>query len=466
MTTPAEIPLTPVIQNVIDTVSDKNRLAAGMRACETRRSDFASEREMRLAGIAMIPGARELMDEALTTVWEKNTGDIKNSGDYRQREIVIGAGYSAAVYCAIRVRMGFPKPVVLELNGPEQVGGAFAYSLHPVFRLNSRSRPGPVGLPDQDKALNYLPGGLLQPAMIFSEEYPTNADLAWLIRLTLAQYAIVIPGVTVTALSAMLGNSVRVTTNQGVVTPGRVIDARGTGTELATGQADNNRILTFRQYMARMGGMFPLRGVQQVAIVGGGNGGLCAAESVLGIAPGHTSVTGLDYPVRADLYATSIDGRTCDNFRTGSRGRYIRLAQALEGNVSQPTTRLRVISQRGYVTPLPDGALVGDRTYDLAILATGSLLDVLGTDFAYLPVRRSLNGGIERAGVPARGAAAIAAQAVPYPVFRIGAAADIEFSPSEVEAGIAEIPQNKISMFRNGPRIAALAMALPALPAS
>lgn len=450
--TPAA-PLNPVIQSVIDKVIDRKRLSAGIDACETRRGDFANIREMQLTGLAMIPEARQLMSDTLTETWGNSTGrSFPESATVRQREVVIGSGFSAAVYCANRVKMGFPKPLVLEQHSADRVGGAFAMSLNPVFRLNSRSRPGTVGLPDQDKALNYLPGGLLQPAMVSSEEYPTNADMAWLIRLTLAQYAVVYPDVTVTGI-APHGEKIEIklTTSAGEITPGRLLDARGTGTEFAEKEANGTTILTFSQFMARMGGMFPLRGMQQFAIVGGGNSGLCTAESALGIAPGHTSAIGLDYVRRVDLYAPRIDGRSCDDFRQAQRGRYIRLAQYLAGNVSNPSTRLQVLRQSGYATPMPDGALVNDRTYDMAVLATGSALTSLNDPFSYRPVRRR----------PAD--STLAVKAVPFECYRIGVAAGIEFSEAEISSGIADNPANQVAMFRNGPRIAALAAMLPGL---
>jgi hypothetical protein len=194
--------------------------------------------------------------------------------------------------------------------------------------------------------------------------------------------------------------------------------------------------------------------MQQVAVIGGGNSGLCAAESALGIAPGNTSVIGLDYVSQLDLYATTIDGRTCSAFRSAQRGRYIRLAQFLDGNVSNPSTRLRVMGQLGYASALPDGVLVNDRTYDMAVLCTGYKRPRLpGDDLSYFSVTSSSsgNGGV------------LAKAATPFESYRIGVAADIAFSGAEFDSGIASIPANRVSMFRNGPRTAALAAMLPAV---
>jgi hypothetical protein len=440
-------------------------MAEGIRACRERENDFASEQEMRLAGIAMVPEARKLMNDRLTAYWEDYPNNL--FGEFARREVIIGAGFHAAVYAANRVRAGFPRPVVLEQASAEQVGGAFAVSPNPVFRLNSRNRPGPAGLPDQDKALNYLPGGLIQPAMLTSEEYPTNADMAWVIRLALAQYADVYRGVTVTGLrpDGYSGRRVTVLTRDGNIKPGRVIDARGLGTENGSKQADGKRVLTFSQLMARMGGTFPLRGMQQVAVIGAGNSGLCAVESLLGLAPGNSSAIGLDYVQRVDLYTSgTIDGSTCETFRAGSRGRYIRIAQFLDGNVSNPSTRLRVMSDTGYVTPLPDGAIVNDRTYDMAVLCTGSERPGLNDELTYFSMRQSQdgNGGLAEANSSDR-STLLTTQAVPYASFRIGVAANLPFSRAEENAQVSANPANRMAMFRLAPRTAALAAILPGL---
>jgi hypothetical protein len=447
------IPLSPVIREVIEEVMDKKRMREGIDACITRSGDFGSVTEMRLAGIAMVPEARQLMSDRLTAYWDGRRFPVDIVGDYDTREILVGAGFHTAAYCASRVAMGFPKPVVLERGTPEQVGGAFAVSLKPVFRLNSRNRPGTVGLPDQDKALNYLPGGLLQPSMVTSEEYPTNADMAWLIRLTLMQYANVYPGVTVTDIGGGRGDyGARLSTSSGNVAVGRVLDARGTGDEKDS-EAGSERMLTFSQLMTRMGTMFPLRGMRQVAVIGSGDSAKCAVESLLGIAPGNSSAIGLDYTDRVDWYTGGqIDGRTCSEFRDNQRGRYIRIAQYLEGNISNPSTRLRVMSTKGYPVPLPDGVIVNERTYDLAVTCTGSerpsLNDSAG--FSYFKVQRRQGQGT-----------ILAQQAAPVQAYRIGPAAGIEFSEAETAAGVGEIPANRVAMFRLAPRTAALAAMLP-----
>jgi hypothetical protein len=89
---------------------------------------------------------------------------LSDSGS--DREVIIGAGFHAAVYAATRVLSGFPKPLVVERG--HRAGGTFAMTDRPTFYLNSRNRPGGGGLAgDQGTSLNYLPVlSALMPCLI------------------------------------------------------------------------------------------------------------------------------------------------------------------------------------------------------------------------------------------------------------------------------------------------------------
>lgn len=448
---PAEPVVTKLLNEVMADRRDDRRLSAGVRACRTRSTDFSSIQQSRLAGLAMIPETRDMLTRKLTAWWDNQVLDTGSASSYYgERELVIGGGLHAAIYAACRVRAGHAPPIVVEAGNAERIGGAFAVSLAPVFRLNSRSRPGQAGLPDQDKALNSIPGGMLQPAMVSSEEYMDNALMAWLIRLTLAQNADVYPNTRVETIRVSSFGGMTVETNAGTLVVARVIDARGSGNPTGFSK-ESPHILTFEQLMQRMGRMFPLRGMRQVAVIGGGDSARCAVESLLGIAPNNTSAVGLDYVNQVDWYTElPVNGSNCDDFRNAQRGRYIRLAQYLEGNASNPSTRLRVMRARGYATPMPDGALVNARTYDAAIECTGLALPQLDDNLAYYPYS-SLSDN----------ATPLGRKAPPYESYRVGPAANLSFSEAELEAGIARLPATtRIAMFRLAPRTAAMATML------
>src|SRR5204862_584853 len=104
--------------------------------------------------------------------------------------------FHAAVYSAVRVLTGYPRPLVLERS--QRPGGTFAMTGRPTFYLNSRNRPGTAGLAgDQGASLNYLPGAPIQAANVSMTEYQANTDMAFVIRLALAQYAEVVTNTNV-----------------------------------------------------------------------------------------------------------------------------------------------------------------------------------------------------------------------------------------------------------------------------
>src|SRR5207248_4332190 len=194
-----------------------------------REAEFPSRLAAQLTGIALDPSGREYADRVLDAYWSdeprrQDTLRASNTG----REVIIGSGFHAAVYAAIRVLSGYPKPLVLERN--ERAGGTFAMTARPTFYLNSRNRAGSAGLAgDQGAALNYLPGAPIQAANVSMVEYQPNTDIAFVIRLALAQYADVVTKAN--ALSVARGGpGVEIEIEgRAALLAGRVIDARGLG---------------------------------------------------------------------------------------------------------------------------------------------------------------------------------------------------------------------------------------------
>jgi hypothetical protein len=441
------------VASAIDDISDRT-FSYGMEMMAERRGEFPDDLAMKLAGIAMVPAARQAFDDYLSAYW---TGrQLPGFTDYAKSEVVIGDGLHAAIYCAARAAMGYSKPYVLGKSLAENTGGAFAVGGgKPVFWLNSRSRAGGQGSPDQGVSLNYLPGAPVQPDQITPGEYSTNADVRFAVRAALAQHAMVIPGSEVTDLnqSSSAPTCWDVTFGDRTETFGRVLDMRGIGTPVFDG-SNGSTVITFAEFMTRMAGTFPLRGLQRVAVIGGGDSAKCAAESLLGIAPAtHMSATALDYVGKVDWYAGDdvITTGGCMSWRDG-RGRYIRLGQYLPGNVSQPSPRLQMFTQRVTPTPLAGGTvLIGERSYDLAVVCTGSVLPPLGGygTGSFTPYR--VNG------------AAIARSLSEFEVYRAGPAAALGFSSAEIDSGVASNPANSVAIFRNAPRTYALGSVLPSL---
>ncbi|MBG0568219.1 hypothetical protein [Actinoplanes aureus] len=433
------------------TVASTPAAAEGMRVMTERAADFEHPLAAQLTGIALDPAGRELADRFLDTYWsdDQRQRDILAAAD-DDREVIIGSGYHAAVYAATRVRAGHRRPLVLERD--RRVGGTFAMTTRPVFYLNSRNRPGGPGLAgDLGANLNFLPGAPIQAANVSTAEYPTNTDMAFVIRLALAQYADVVPNAKVTAVGEYDGERMDLDIDgHRTLSPRRVIDARGLGDPDGENVANGTTIVTFGQFMQRMAGIWPLRDLRRVAVLGGGDSGKCAVESLLGIAPQpFMAAAALDRVDRIDWYAEQLP-TSCGDWQRDIRGRYQAIGRHLRADRSG-VQRLTVLPRRAQVVDLPGMALIDGRGYDLVVLCTGAkepFIQGLG-DISGCMLKIVSGAGI------------VAREYYDRPVFRVGPHAQLPFSPQEYDEGIAELPGNAVAMFRLGSKTAALAATLP-----
>ncbi|MCY1141519.1 hypothetical protein OWR29_26275 [Actinoplanes sp. Pm04-4] len=442
-------PFTP-IANLLAAVAATPSAAGGMRMINERAAEFPNRLAAQLTGIALDPAGRELAERFLDDYWsdgDRQQNLLDAAGE--DREVIIGSGYHAAVYAATRVLAGHPRPLVLERD--QRVGGTFAMTAQPVFTLNSRNRPGgpgPAG--DLGASLNFLPGAPIQAASVSAAEYQTNSDMAFVIRLTLAQAADVVPAATVTAVDVN-GEGLELDLDGRYSVPARrVIDARGLGDPEDQHLANGTTILTFPQFMHRMAGTWPLRGLRRVAVLGGGDAGKCAVESLLGIAPQPAmTAAALDRVDRVDWYADRLP-ISCEQWREDTRGRYLAIGAHLRPDRSG-SRRLIVLPRRATVADLPGLALIEGRGYDLAVLCTGSKETLIP----------GLGGVADCGTYTVAGAGPVAQKYVDRPAFRIGPHAQLPFSEQEFIDGIAEQPGNAAAMFRLSGKTAALAATLP-----
>jgi hypothetical protein len=431
-----------ILSDAMTSIALDPTLGRGIATLRPRTAEFASETEMMLAGIAAVPEARRLADRRLDAFWADAIIERVEEAD----EVVIGAGPHAAVYCAARVLMGFPKPTVIERG---RVGGAFAASFDPSFWLNSRNRPGRLGFPGEGLALNYLPGALVQPASLSSDEFQDNTKVSFPVRTTLAKYANVRKA-TVVAVDLSQGErAFRIELDNGAeVYCDRALDARGLGDPFGAALANGTTIVTFAQLMARMDTAFPLRRLDRVAVVGSGDAARCSVESFLGIAPASQfSVATLDFVRAIDWYGPGLP-LTSAAWRDVERGRYQAIGSSLRA-VGLGRERLRVIDEFGVASPALGQAYVNERLYDLVVLATGSTLPSLpgvfdepSFRFGSEPAVAQRYGGVE--------------------AYRIGAAAAFGFSSRESEQPFASIGANTRALFRNIGRTGALGTRLAA----
>jgi len=439
------------IESLLTAIAVNQGAAEGMRAMMQRESDFPSPLAAKLTGIALDPSGRLVADQVLDAYWsdQARQQDTLNQAS-TDREVIIGGGFHAAVYAATRVRSGYPKPLVLERNQP--VGGTFAMTARPTFYLNSRNRPGNPGLAgDQRASLNYLPGALIQAANVSMTEYQTNTDLAFVIRVTLAQFADVVTNANVVSVASD-GPGVEIQIRgRGPLRAGRIIDARGLGDPTSQDLANGTTILTFGQFMARMAGMWPLRGLRRVAVIGGGDSAKCTVESFLGIAPQpFMAAAALDNVERIDWYADQLPA-TCEDWQQQIRGRYQAIGRYLRPD-RFGARRLSVLNRRAQPVALPDAGLVDGRTYDLVITCTGNReTDIDGLNL----------GAFDE--YPIAGGTVVARRHYNLPAFRVGPHARLPFTTQERSDGVADIPANAVSIFRTASKTAALAATLQAV---
>ncbi|MFY1673962.1 hypothetical protein ACN27G_29085 [Plantactinospora sp. WMMB334] len=438
-----------LITNLLAAVALKDSAGAGMRAVMQREQDFPSPTQARLTGVALDPNGRAYADEILDTYWsdERHRRELFSSGS-STREVIIGSGVHAAIYAAIRVLRGYPKPLVLERA--DRVGGNFAMTGWPTFFLNSRNRAGAGGLAgDLGASLNYLPGAPIQAADLSMREYITNADMAFAVRLALAQYADVVPNANVVSVNPdSPGVEIGIEGDASLLA-GRVLDARGVGDPNDQDVADGVTILTFPQFMRRMAGAWPLRGVRRVAVIGGGDSGKCAVESCLGIGPQpFMAAIGVDQVDRVDWYAVGLP-TTCERWQEDIRGRYQAIGRYLRPD-RFGARRLTVLPRTARPVALPGAGLVDGRMYDVVVLCTGNRETIIdGLTVATFEEYTTADG------------AAVAREHDTLPVFRVGPHARLPLSTRERTDGVAAIAANEVSIFRTAPKTAALAATLP-----
>jgi hypothetical protein len=442
-------PAGDVIVRTIYDVRQSRPMSAGIRALESRSGEFESVEQLELAGLAMVPEARAMLEDRLEEEW---AGYDALPGS--TPELVIGSGYHAAVYCLARVAAGYPRPYVLERSDARGVGGVWAMSRAPGFYLNSRQDTfASIGLPDDGSpSLNTLPGAPVQAHHISRTDFIDNSVMRLIVRLALARSSTLLTGANVRMIRAS-GSRNQVELRDGrVASCGRIVDARGLGDPADTLKCDGVRVLSFPQLMARMDSPFPLRGMGRVAVVGDSSSAMCAVESLLGIGPDQSmSSSALDFQPAIDWYAPELpDNRAA--WRGTVRGRYQKIGSYLRRSAGDaPARRLRVRQLRASVVSAGGTVLVNEFTYDHAVMCTGWALPALTAD-------DTLWGGYSVPG----STVALGQRWSNRNVYRIGPAANIVLSPAERTEAFSVKQGIEVSMLRLATRTRALATFLPA----
>lgn len=307
------------LRTITDQIIRDPRSEPAIRAMLERADEFPSRRVAVLSAIYNEPTAREAWDQYLASLFRAGLGQLPS----RAYTVIVGSGPHAAIFAAGQVKAGKGIPIVLERESV--AGGVMATAPGPAFWLNSRNRPGPLGVPgDFDTSLMELPGCELQPYHLGGGEYQTNHELAWCVRANLA-----LLGVTVYVNTAATtvntgevyyraygGPERRMLVDRIVVCSGLGKEKTLTGPERLNGQAAFTGMKWMRHFTDRP---FPMQGMEKVAVIGAGDMGRCVVESLVGMGPQHPG-SQMDWVREVDWYGQSL--LTCAVYRSNTRSRY------------------------------------------------------------------------------------------------------------------------------------------------
>lgn len=370
--------------------------------------------------------------------------------DLSDKEVIVGGGVHASIYCATRVALGFPKPVVLEREAG--FGGVFhRYGYGGMaFWLNSANRAsldsvkeGPTRLipRDANDELNYMPNCEMQISRKSNSEYPSSRDVSLTVRTNLQQYAFKIytsASVTVDPYNPRtITVEDRIYGDTDTVRVGRLIDARGLSPRKP--EVASRRIMTVEDLYSN-----PPADMRNVAVIGDGDSAMIAIELLLGQSDSKTyrpTVETIDWygprvPATKKQFLNSIQIRYAGISR--------HLPQAKTVGIIQP------YQERGMVAPTGDGVIVNSRRYGYAIMATGYEPESR-TDYnpAYQSYVFDDGGRIARfINEPGSGA------------YVTGPAAEMPLTDSEFQVGFGRFPRNSVSIFRTSGMTARLAAKL------
>jgi len=430
------------VRDVIREITGDLTMNGGVEAMMGRVKEFENPLAAKLAGIATHPLARARFDAELDQMWANTPVPSEVP------EVVIGGGLHAAIYCAARVAQGCPKPLVIEEG--ERAGGIFAVSTMPSFFLNSRNRPGELGVPGRDEALNFIPFAPVQPADLGGDEYQTNTEMAFAIRATLAMNARVVTGRKV--LRAQ--NRRVILTDQTVIDCERAIYATGIGEALVPPgeNCDGERLLSYTQFLASLDKPFPLEGMRSVAVVGAGDSGRTVIEALIGQGPPRTdTVASLDWVERIDWFGVDPESHDREGWERCNRSRYKGIGRAMPrpARPEQADGRIRPIARRArFVSTSYNGAYVDGVRYDKVIWCAGYS-----------------QGSAEQAdrinGNPVVVGGREVARENNRNVFAIGPCARLDYT---VPPGTQGVPENTVALFRYADLTANFAMSLPVKP--
>jgi hypothetical protein len=443
----------------VPSVWRRGLLRNAMQATEdlelSRTFEYESALQALMVAFYHNPDALQTLERSMTRRW--NEYPI-NGPAYD--EVVVGGGLHGCIYA-----MNRPGKVLVLTE--RRAGGVFGESSRPMFWLNSRNRPnGEAQLPRQAGALNFIPGGIIQPSMLSADEYQSQHALGMTIRMNL-----------------VLSTNITVGENRQVTYVYRRYDGKyiveyvgplGSGqiavnrVTFATGLGDERRIpcsvdygggvKTFMEFMrSASANPFPLRGIRKAAVIGAGDSACVAVEYLLGQGPSPAmSTAALDYVESIDWigqgYQTRQEVEECFRSRYKGIGRYMRDERRDDQyyRIEPRKGRAKTIGKDAksqYYVEVPGRRLSG---YDLVIVCAGfKRIDV--------PLARLIDA--ERELVVSDGEY-VGRRVSGENIHIVGPAAELPLTPNETRRApvLREIEENAVAAFRYAPKTAQLAI--------
>lgn len=335
-------------------------------------------------------------------------------------EVFIGGGLHAATWACCR-------PDKVTVLAP-YLGGIFYGK--PSFYLNSRNRPGDPGKPGTRGSLNYIPGGLVQPADLNGAEYQTNVEFALAIAVN----------ITCQARRVREGNFERILEGGYRLSSGGLAKCVVFGIGLVERRTFPDG-LSFGAFMSRT-----LTG-KRFAVIGAGDTGKVCVEKLLGQGPTSQPASEF-YPEQIDWFGQSCITR--EAFLRHARPRYKRIGLGYPGQNGE-YGRIRAITARatdvfqGGAVQTEDSSVYGP--YDEVIDATGFRAPNI---YDYIPEEWNVEVIYGKEGAP------IAKKVMDEEVYFVGPCANLSSSSES----LGNVPENTVSAWRYVSKTAELAQSL------
>lgn len=381
------------------------------------------------AAIANIPDARQK--------WEYALDMYRGPGLPSDKTIIVGSGIHAAIYAA---RAPGSK---LVLDAAPVYGGIMGASRgKPAFYLNSRSRPGD-GKPGERRGLNFMPGCVVEPNNISGLEYPTNADVSFCVRTSLALTCSIREINDVNRITKLNDNYY----DCSGYNCKRVIIATGLGrSNVAYPRlVSQATYLTFKDFLNMWGRKtVPMQAFarKDVIVIGAGDSGKVVVEALLGMGPnfGGGNVTN-HFVRRIFWYGQQSEYR--EEFEACERSRYHGIGRHFP-RLKDPSADYRIYARPEKFTP------------EAPELGSGSIvIDCTGFK----------ERGIEYNGFPSTelrpikdGNVIVAQQVGNEEVYLVGPVMNLDPQPREQQIkALRQIDQNAVGIFRYAARTASFA---------